>query len=167
MKTRIFRPWICAGVLLFAIATQETASASSTIPVDAEVKLTGITGLFGEKQALLVVREPAASGESLGDAYPCTLSEGQSSGPVRVVAIDQSAGRVRIVNGDREQDLTFSRNGVPAPVLSACAARTVSAPVYYTAVPRPAVVYAAPQCVVPQNQLIILGNGGYRGSFSC
>ena len=164
MKSQICRPWICSGLLLPFLLTAAPGMVFADI-IKAEVKLTGITALFGGKQVLLSVREPGEPGQPCRPAYACTLREGESSGPIRVLQIDEIAGRIRIANGESEEDLTFSRNGVPAPVLPATACARSSG--YYAAVWQPAMVYpGASSCVTPQNQLIILGSGYRSSSFS-
>src|SRR5207237_356436 len=97
-------------------------AADTTAPATAAVRLTGITTLFGDKRAFLLVSEPATAGQSVAATYSCTLSEGQSSGPVEVLQVDAAAGRVRIRNGETQMDLTFSRNGAPISVAPASTA---------------------------------------------
>jgi len=167
MKPSIGGPWMGSAVicLFTTFAAQALMTSPPEAPVKAEVRLTGITTLSGNKRAWLSVQEPGADSKTPGVNYACTLSEGEASGSVAVVQIDEATGRVVIRNGEEEEHLTFARNGVSAPVLpaSACIA---SAPASYRPVPQPVVVYpSAPRYVAPcvsQNQLIVINSGACR-----
>jgi hypothetical protein len=171
MKSAIARRWFCFAFscLFITAALAVTPTAPESRP---DVKLAGITALFGDKRALLSVQEGGAK-------YSCTLSEGQASGDIEVLQIDEASGRVLIRNGDQEEELTFSRNGVPTPATSCATPRSYSythyeythyesSPVYPA--PQPVVVYASPPSytyAAPQSQFILLRGANYpHASFS-
>ena len=82
---------------------------SATNPPPSNIKLTGITKLFGKKQALLMVQEPGP-GQKPSDSY--ILGEGERQDQVEVIAIDEIEGSVKVNNAGAIQTLTFDKDGV-------------------------------------------------------
>jgi hypothetical protein len=75
-----------------------------------KLMLVGIT-TFDRKCALLRVRTPASSGVPATE-WSCTLAEGQRSGEVEVLQIDEKAGSVKVNIGGAIMVLTFEKNGL-------------------------------------------------------
>lgn len=70
------------------------------------IKLTGIFTVLGQKQALLIVNEPVASGKPAVN-HSLILSEGQRSGDLEMVEINPQARTVEIKNGEIESVIGF------------------------------------------------------------
>src|SRR4051812_27478187 len=104
MNSIIYRSLLLFGIGSFA-ASLMAAPHTNESPA-AEVKLTGITQFSGKKKALLLVRETAQSSQSRSPI----LSEGESEGAIEVLQIDEVRGRVRVRNGSKEMELSFSRD---------------------------------------------------------
>jgi hypothetical protein len=86
------------------------------------ITLIGTTTILQVKRALLNVQFPAQPPEP-GKEVSCILTIGQREGPIEVVAIDETAGSVRVNNSGTEMLLTFPRNGprdqdTPLPVVA-------------------------------------------------
>jgi hypothetical protein len=73
----------------------------------ANIKLTGITTMMGNKRALLMVQE---SGQKTEQSY--ILREGQREGQIEVLEIDEKAGSVKVKNGDVVSVLSFDKDGI-------------------------------------------------------
>lgn len=82
-----------------------------------QLTLTGITTILGDKRALLKARQPNARTNQVTAEDSMILAEGQRAGPVEVLAIDESAGRVKVKNSGTVETLTFEANG-PKPVVA-------------------------------------------------
>jgi len=110
MKCPICCLWIRVIVLGLALG----AVAAET-PAPVAVKLTGITTLFGDKRALLLVQEPTQPGQAPKPDQSCILSEGQRQGPIEVVSVDEQKGRVMIKNNGKEMELSLAKDGLSLP----------------------------------------------------
>jgi hypothetical protein len=84
-----------------------TTNAPAAPPSD--VKLTGIVDIFDKKQALLLVKGGPGKPD---DSY--ILGEGERQDAVEVVAIDETAGTVKVNNAGIVSTLTFDKDGVSA-----------------------------------------------------
>jgi hypothetical protein len=74
------------------------------------ITLVGITTILQDKRALLKVQFPAQPPEP-GKEVSCILTLGQREGPIEVLAIDETAGSVRVNNSGTEMLLSFGRDG--------------------------------------------------------
>ena len=73
--------------------------------------LTGITTILGNKRALMKAQAPAKPGQP--PAYQdYILSEGQQEGDIKVLAIDEKAGTVKVDSAGTIATLSFADNGV-------------------------------------------------------
>ncbi len=78
------------------------------------IKLTGITTLFGLKQACVAVSEAAPPGKPPPKPKYYTMTEGQRQGGLEVVAIDVKGQTVKIINDGSPFDLIFEKSKTPA-----------------------------------------------------
>jgi len=81
------------------------------------IKLTGITTIFGMKQALLSVNKPGAAGKPPTTIY-LTLNEGQRRDDIEMLEINPKARTAKIKSDDMESLLNIETNhtaGGPAP----------------------------------------------------
>jgi hypothetical protein len=91
-----------------------------------KIMLVGITTLVQDKRALLKVEFPAQPPEPAKEVS-CILTVGQRVGPIEVLAIDESAGTVRVNNSGTEMVLSFASDG-PRKQGSAPVAASASLP---------------------------------------
>jgi hypothetical protein len=75
-----------------------------------KIRLFGITTILHDKRALLKVEFPAQPPEPAKEVS-CILSLGQREGPIEVLAIDETAGTVRVNNSGTEMLLSFASDG--------------------------------------------------------
>lgn len=92
-------------------------------PPPANIKLNGITTIFGNKQALFMVTEKAEAGKT-ATSRSLILAEGQRSGVLEVLEINPKARTARIKNDDIESVINIETNktaasGGPAPAPTA------------------------------------------------
>jgi len=73
-----------------------------------KITLVGITTILHDKCALLKVEFPAQPPEP-AKAVSCILTFGQREGPIEVLAIDETAGTVRVNNSGTEMLLSLVR----------------------------------------------------------
>jgi len=92
------------------------------------IKLTGIATILGKKLALFMVQEPAQRGKPAGPQESYILGEGQSRGPLEVVAINPKASTVQIRNEGTLSTITFSGDGIAGGGQKMAAAAPVPAP---------------------------------------
>ena len=74
------------------------------------ITLVGITTILPVKRALLKVQFPAQPPEPT-KVVNCILALGQREGPIEILAIDETAGSVRVNNSGAEMLLSFARDG--------------------------------------------------------
>ena len=97
-----------------------------TVPTNApapppNIKLTGITTIFGNKQALFMVQEPQTPGKPPSKEESYILKEGERQGALEVLNIDPKTSLVKIKNDGVESTITFETNkpaGGPAGQVS-------------------------------------------------
>lgn len=91
--------------------------AKPPAPPAPKVFLTGITTILGRKLALFEILAPPSGrpGERV-QPESFILTEGQRGGPLEVVAIDEHAGSVRIVDDGGLMTLTLEKDGPKLPV---------------------------------------------------
>jgi len=82
-----------------------------------QVTLTGISTLLPRKCAMLRVRFPPQPGKS-AEERSYLLAEGEQSGQVKVLAIDEKSGTVKANICGTIMTLTFEQNGTPLPLAS-------------------------------------------------
>jgi hypothetical protein len=87
-----------------------TTKDPSTIEPPPNIKLQGITTIFGDKRAILSVQPTASPGKPAGKEESYTLSEGQRQGSVEVVEINPKARKVKIKVDDLVSIITFETN---------------------------------------------------------
>jgi hypothetical protein len=78
-------------------------------PPTANVKLTGVTTLLGQRRAILVITPPGKPAESK------MIKEGDREGDLEVLSINELTGTVRIRNNNQEAELNFADNGIKPP----------------------------------------------------
>jgi hypothetical protein len=78
------------------------------------VKLTGITTIFGRKQAFFLVQPPQTPGKPAFKEESYELAEGERRGPLEVVEINPKARNVKIKNDGIESTITFETNRPPS-----------------------------------------------------
>ena len=105
-------------------------------PPPSNVKLTGISTLFGVKKAMLMVQDSSGPGKTDKSVI---LPEGQKEDQIEVISIDEKAGIVKIKNAGVVSDLSFEANGVKLPSLPTAAAARPG-----NAIPAPPSVPGAP-----------------------
>lgn len=122
----------------FNLRTPEPPKPPEPPPPSVTVKLTGITTILSSKRALLVVQEQGKPSETK------MLREGEKEGPVEVVAIDEVAGTVKIINSGKEMTLSFEKDGIKPP----------TAPAVPTPVPvaQPGRIPPLPGAIIPGTQ---------------
>jgi len=76
------------------------------------IKLTGITTILGNKQALFMVQAAAERGKPAGPEQSYILSEGQRRGVLEVVEINPKTATVKIKNEGVLSTITFPSNNV-------------------------------------------------------
>jgi hypothetical protein len=115
-----------------------------TTPVIAEktpdppkVYLQGITTVLDVKMALLKVQMPAHPGQPPQGEQSFVLAEGQRQGELEVIAIDETARKVKVRNFGAVMDIDFENNGIKS-----VAAAVPSAPPEH---PKPAASMALPR----------------------
>src|ERR1043165_292151 len=102
----------------FALLPPEPPPAPTPPAPPANIKLTGITTMFGNKRALLMVQDTAPGSKE----QSFMLSEGQREGDLEILQIDEKAGTVKVKNAGIETMLTFDKDGIKlagAPVAAA------------------------------------------------
>jgi hypothetical protein len=77
----------------------------------ANIKLTGITTIFGNKQALFIINELGAAGK-LPATHSVILAEGQRAGVLEVLEINPAGRNARIKNDDVESLISIETNKV-------------------------------------------------------
>ena len=108
------------------------------------LNLTGITTMLGYKLAMIRTHPPAKPGTPPAE-QTLMLTEGQRDGEIKVLQIDEKAGRVRVNNAGAIITLTFEKDGVkPVQTLPTNAAVPPSSPPV-AAVPTPTGVTPPPQ----------------------
>jgi hypothetical protein len=80
------------------------------------VKLVGIT-TFGDKYALLKINQPAMPPAPARE-LSCVLTVGQREGPVEVLEVDESSGKVKVRNSGTIMLLTleYEKPAPPSPI---------------------------------------------------
>ena len=118
-------------------------AAQETKPPPCNVRLTGITSLFGpsSKRALLEIEEQDQGKKTTRKPI---LTEGQRDGLVEVLAIDIVNNRVRIRNDDVETELTFEKPKPAAGPAPGVAPPHIPSPLGQPAGAPPGVAAAAP-----------------------
>lgn len=105
-----------------------------------DLKLTGISTMFGTKKAHLMWLEKG-KGTPKYYSLPIATADGPESDGIRVLDIDEKAGSVKVRFNERELVMTFEKDGLtnaPAPVLAAAVGRGPGSPVV------PGATYPAP-----------------------
>jgi len=105
-------------------------------PPPSNVKLTGISTLFGVKKAMLMVQDTSGPGKTDKSVI---LREGQKEDQIEVISIDEQGGIVKINNAGVVSDLSFEANGVKLPSLPVAASTQPA-----NAIPAPASTPGAP-----------------------
>jgi hypothetical protein len=93
------------------LAAQPTGPPPPPLP---GIMLVGISTILPNKRALLKVEFPAQPPEPAREVS-CTLTLGQREGPIEVLAIDETAGTVRVNNSGTEMLLSFARDDARRP----------------------------------------------------
>jgi len=93
----------------FDLAPPPPPPDATTNAPPSDIKLTGIVDIFDKKQAVLLVK--AGPGKP-DDSY--ILGEGERQEDVEVLAIDETAGSVKVNNAGVISTLTFDKDGVDA-----------------------------------------------------
>ncbi len=89
--------------------------AEANKPQPANITLTGITTILGNKRVLMkTAPKPGKPGEAPKE-MSYILTEGQRDGDIEVLSIDEVAGAVKIRNAGEEMTLTFEKNGAKLP----------------------------------------------------
>lgn len=96
----------------FGIIPPPPPAPPDTNPPPSNLKLTGITTLFGSRKAMLLVQE---TGPGAKPERSLILNEGERDGQIEIVQIDDAAGIVKVNNGGRAETLSFEKNGVTLP----------------------------------------------------
>jgi hypothetical protein len=78
-----------------------------------KIRLTGITTIFGDKRALLMVQEPATPGKPPGPETSCILAVGQRQGGIEILEINEKAGTVKVNNDGNISVMTFDEVKLP------------------------------------------------------
>ncbi len=86
-----------------------TAEANKTPPP--KITLTGITTIFGNKQALMKTPPGAVKPGEQPREQSYILAEGQREGDMEVIQIDEKAGSVKLVYAGTPVTLTFEKDG--------------------------------------------------------
>jgi len=94
-----------------------------------KITLSGLTDILGEKQALLKAQIPPHPPADPAHEESYILSEGQSESGIKVLAIDQKAGTVKVDNHGTVQTLDFENNGTKLPLASSLPPPPVPVPV--------------------------------------
>ena len=89
------------------LVAETTGSPPAPLP---RITLVGISTILQDKRALLKVQFPAQPSEPAREVS-CILTLGQREGPIEVLAIDETAGSVRVNNSGTEMLLSFTRDG--------------------------------------------------------
>jgi hypothetical protein len=79
-------------------------------PPLADITLTGITTVLGDKRVLLKIHIPARPLQPAKDEL-CTLSEGQRSGEIEILKVDRKAEAVTVNNSGTVMTITFDKGG--------------------------------------------------------
>ena len=108
---------------VFGLLPPEPPAPPTPPTPPANIKLTGITTIFGNKRALLMVQDTAPGGKE--QSY--MLSEGQREGDVEVLEINERDGTVKVKNAGNQAMLTFDKDGIKPPT-APLAPGNVSAP---------------------------------------
>lgn len=88
------------------------ATIEEAKPPPPKIFLTGITTILGKKQALLKSPPPPAKpGQPPPTELSYILTEGQREGDIEVVAIDEKAGTVKVLNSGTLFVLNFEKDG--------------------------------------------------------
>jgi hypothetical protein len=82
-------------------------------PPPIQIRLTGITTIFGDKRALFMVQPPVVAGQPAGKEESCILAEGQRQGTLEVLAIDEKAGTVRVSSEGKVSVIAFPTPKLP------------------------------------------------------
>jgi hypothetical protein len=89
-----------------------------------KIRLTGITTIFGDKRALLMVQEPATPGKPPGPETSCILAMGQRQGAIEILEINEKAGTIKVSNDGNISVITFDEIKLPG----AAPAQTIPGP---------------------------------------
>jgi hypothetical protein len=102
-----------AGSNVFRLRPAQHLELAPPPPLLPAVTPVGITTILSKKQALLKVSFPARPSEPAKEVA-CVLTIGQREGPVEVLAIDETAGSIKINNSGTIMVLTLAKDG-PRP----------------------------------------------------
>jgi hypothetical protein len=80
-----------------------------------KITLTGITTLIGKVALMETPGTTPKPGESAKGKQFYMLHEGEMQNDIKVVAIDEKAGSVKVLNGGKEFTLTFDKDGSKLP----------------------------------------------------
>jgi len=78
-----------------------------------KIRLTGITTIFGDKRALLMVQEPTFPGKPPGPETSYILAVGQRQGDIEILEINEKAGTVKVNNDGNISVMTFDEVKLP------------------------------------------------------
>lgn len=92
----------------------QTAKVQQPAPPLPQVRLTGITTIFGDKRALLEVRLAAKPSEPAREQR-YILTEGKRGGPITVLEIDEKANTVKVDNSGTISVIGFDKPKVAPP----------------------------------------------------
>jgi hypothetical protein len=108
--------------------TPPPAPAPVAPPPPANVRLTGITSILGDKRALFLVQESPTRGKSQKEeSY--ILTEGQRQGVLEVLEINEQSGKVKIKNDGNVSVVTFDTIKLPSAPVGAPASPVEGVPV--------------------------------------
>jgi hypothetical protein len=93
----------------FALVAPPPPAPVEQPPPPANIKLTGISTLWGDKRAMLMVQDTSGPGKP---DLSYILREGQRDGQVEVLSIDDKNGIVKVKNAGVVSSLSFDQNGI-------------------------------------------------------
>lgn len=118
-------------------------SPEDTKPPPSKITLTGITTFLGKKALMKTPPPPVKPGVPAAGGPPTDrfymLGEHERDGDIEVVAIDEKAGSVKVINGGVEVTLTFEKDGQKLPNTPVAAA-----PIIPGTLPAPGGVFPPP-----------------------
>ncbi|HVV73797.1 MAG TPA: hypothetical protein VHI52_20200 [Verrucomicrobiae bacterium] len=100
---------------LFGLRAPPPATNEPPPPQLTKILLTGITTILGDKRALMKTLLPPGKPGEQAKEQSLILSEGQREGEIEVLAIDETAGSVKVNNSGTVMTLTFEKDGAKLP----------------------------------------------------
>jgi len=126
-----------------------------------KIRLTGITTIFGDERALLMVQEPALPGNPPGPETSCILATGQRQGAIEILEINEKAGTVKVNNDGNISVITFDEiklpNAAPAQTIPGPMTGSVAGP-HFPGFPPPVMQGVSANARVPsaEEQIVLM-----------